>query len=117
MYAGGDSDAVRALLTDDVEWHVPGANAISGDYQGIDEVMAYFRRRRGLASNTLRLRPGEILVGEHHLAALTDGTAVIAGAEHQWSTVGLYRLRGRQIAACWLLALDQRAFDLVWSQA
>ena len=30
MYAGGDAGPVSELLTDDVEWHVPGDNAIAG---------------------------------------------------------------------------------------
>jgi hypothetical protein len=34
--------------------------------------------------------------------------------EHRWSTVGLYRFRGEQIAACWLLPLDAAAFDWIW---
>lgn len=113
MYSGGGADAVRALLTEEIEWHVPGENAIAGDYHGIDEVIDYFCRRRALASNTLRLHPGEILVGAAHVAILTDGTATLDGVEHRWSTVGLYRLRGQQIAACWLLPLDQHAFDCV----
>ena len=114
MYAGGETDAVRALLTEDVEWHVPGENAIAGDYHGVEEVIGYFQRRRALAANTLRLHPGETLVGDSHVAVLTDGTAVLAGVEHRWSTLGLYRLRDRRIAACWLLALDLPAFDRVW---
>jgi ketosteroid isomerase-like protein len=62
MYAGGGTDAVRALLVEDIEWHVPGENAIAGSYFGAKEVIDYFQRRRALASNTLRLHPGEILV-------------------------------------------------------
>jgi hypothetical protein len=46
FYAGGEEAPVRALLTEDVHWHVPGRNAIAGDYHGIDAVLAYFRRRR-----------------------------------------------------------------------
>jgi ketosteroid isomerase-like protein len=116
MYAGGDLAPVRALLTEDIEWHVPGRNAIAGDYHGIDEVTEYFRWRREVAAGTLRLHPGELLVGEdEHLAMLTDGSAKIAGAEYRWSTVGLYRVHGGLIAACWLLALDQAVFDQVWS--
>lgn len=34
MYAGGDIEPVRRLLTADVEWHVPGCNAIAGRYGG-----------------------------------------------------------------------------------
>lgn len=116
MYSGGDTEPVRALLTDDVEWHVPGANAIAGVYRGSEEVVGYFRRRRELASGTLRLHPGELLVGEgNHIASLTDGSAVLDGVEHRWSTVGLYLIRDGLIAACWLLSLDQAQFDRVWS--
>jgi tRNA-Thr(GGU) m(6)t(6)A37 methyltransferase TsaA len=116
MYAGGDLEPVRALLTSDVEWTIPGDNAISGRYRGVEEVLEYFDRRRRLAADTLRLHPGDLLVGDgEHLAALTDGSATIAGVEHRWSTVGLYRVRDQLIAACWLLPLDPAAFDRAWA--
>jgi ketosteroid isomerase-like protein len=118
FYAGGDEAPVRALLTDDVHWHVPGRNAIAGDYHGIDAVLAYFRRRRDLVDRTLRLHPGEVLVGDgDHVAALTDGTAVVRGVERHWSTVGLYQVRAGQVAACWLLPLDPSTFDDVWASS
>ena len=108
-------EPVQVLLTEDIEWHVPGINAISGDYRGIDAVIGYFLRRRALAANTFRLHPREMLVGDQdHLAVLTDGTAILNGSEHRWSTIGLYRIRGGRIAACWLLPLDQSAFDRAW---
>ena len=116
FYAGGPHAPLRALLTDDIIWTVPGENAIAGCYEGIDSVMAYFAHRRDLAGRTFRMHPGEVLTGEgDHVAVLTDGTALIDGAEHHWSTVGLYRVRGEQISACWLLPLDPQEFDRIWS--
>jgi SnoaL-like domain len=116
FYAGGDEAPVRALLTDDVHRHVPGRNAIAGDYHGIDAVLAYFRWRRDLVDRTLRLHPGDVLVGDgDHIAALTDGTAVVGGVKRRWSTVGLYRVWAGQVAACWLLPLDPSSFDDVWA--
>lgn len=116
FYAGGDDAPLRRLLRDDVEWHVPGENAIAGDYSGIDAVLEYMARRRDLADRTFRMHPGEVLTGDgDHVAVLTDGTAVIGGVERRWSTVGLYRVRGERIAACWLLPLDPVAFDDVWA--
>jgi ketosteroid isomerase-like protein len=116
FYTGGDDGPVRALLADDVEWHVPGANAIAGDYRGREAVLDYFARRRDHADSTFRLHTRDLLTGDgDHLAALTDGTATIAGAERRWSTVGLYRVRDDQIAACWLLPLDPGAFDEIWA--
>ena len=115
FYAGGDAAPLRALLTEDIEWHVPGDNAIAGDYRGLDAAMAYFARRRDLADRTFRMQPGELLVGDgDHVAALTDGEAVIGGEAHRWSTVGLYRFRGERIRGCWLLPLDPAAFDAAW---
>ena len=74
--------------------------------------------RRELAEATFQMHRRDVLVGEHRrVAALTDGTAEIGGENHHWSTVGLYELDDRdRIAACWLLALDQRSFDASWSR-
>jgi ketosteroid isomerase-like protein len=114
FYAGGPSDPVRALLTDDVEWHVPGASEVAGSYYGFTAVMDYFAKRRDIARGTFRMYPGEVMVGEGHVAVLTDGSAVVDGVERSWSTVGLYRIRGTRIAACWLLPLDPLALDQAW---
>jgi len=116
FYAGEDSTAVRSVLTDDVAWHVPGHNAIAGDYRGIDAVLAYFTRRRDLADKSFRMHPRDILAGSGDtVAALTEGTATIDGVEHAWSTVGLYRIAGDRVAECWLLPLDAALFDAIWS--
>jgi ketosteroid isomerase-like protein len=118
FYSGGPAAPLRELLTDDIIWRVPGESAIAGVYTGIDAVMEYFARRRDIAAGTFRMHPGEVLVGEgEHAAVLTDGTAVILGAERSWSTLGLYRLRGDRIAACWLLPLDPVQFDRIWGVA
>ena len=115
FYAGGPAEPLRALLTEDIAWTVPGRNAIAGEYRGIDAVMAYFRRRRDLAARTFRMHPGDLLVGDgDRVAVLTDGSAVIGGVERRWSTVGLYELRDGRVAACWLLPLDLAAFDAAW---
>jgi hypothetical protein len=116
FYAGRGDDELRELLSDRVTWSVPGANAIAGYYEGIDATMEYFGRRRDIAQRSLRLHPRELLTGAGNTAAsLTDATAVLGGRELRWSTVGLYRLGPRVVDACWLLPLDQAAFDRVWA--
>jgi ketosteroid isomerase-like protein len=116
FYAGGSEAALEALLTPDVTWTVPGDNRIAGAYRGRGDVLAYFRRRRDLAGRTFRMQRRDVLVGEgDRVAALTDGVATVGGAHHAWSTVGLYDVAGDRIAACRLLALDQRAFDAIWA--
>lgn len=53
FYAGGESDALHALLALGITWVVPGKNALAGTYCGLDEVFAYFRRRRDLATGDI----------------------------------------------------------------
>jgi ketosteroid isomerase-like protein len=116
QFYGGGSAAFDDLLAEDVIWTVPGNNAIAGTYRGIDGVLGYFGRRREIANSTFRMHRRDVMVGEgNRIAALTDGTATIAGQQRSWSTVGLYEIRGGLVAACWLLPLDASEFDSIWS--
>jgi ketosteroid isomerase-like protein len=115
FYAGGSERPLRELLAEEIVWTVPGRNAIAGRYEGIDEVMDYFARRREIALGTFTMHTSEIFEGRgEHVAALTEGRAVLEGAERHWWTVGLYRVRDGLIAACWLLPLDMDEFDRIW---
>jgi hypothetical protein len=116
LYAGGSSAALEQLVAPHVTWIVPGESLIAGIYHGIEEVLGYCRARGALADHTFRMKRRDILVGDgDRLAALTDGLATIREVDHRWSTVGLYEIYGQRITACWLLPLDQRAFDAIWS--
>jgi ketosteroid isomerase-like protein len=121
FYAGGPADALEELLTPGITWTVPGHSPLAGTYRGRPQVLGYFAMRRDLAARTFQITRGDVLVGDgDRFAALTDGRATIAGAEHHWSTVGLYDAAGPQdqvvqVAACWLLPLDQTAFDAIWT--
>jgi uncharacterized protein len=118
LYAGGAVEAVRVLLRPEVVWHVPGQSLIAGDYEGVDEVIAYMLRRRDLADRTFRMRCRDLLIGQGvYFAALTDGSALIAGRAWEWSTIGIYRLDREQLAECWLVPFDQAQFDAIWSGA
>jgi ketosteroid isomerase-like protein len=116
LYAGGSGAALQELLAPNITWTVPGDNRIAGTYRDREEVLDYFRRRGDLADHTFQMKRRDVLVGDgDRLAALTEGFARIQDVDHRWSTVGLYDVIARQIAACWLLPLDQRAFDAIWS--
>ena len=116
LYTEGDPAPVRAVLSADIAWHVPGASPIAGSYRGLNEVVEYMLARRALADGTFRMHRLDVLTGSGStVAVLTDGTATINGAERQWSTVGLYRVEDGQVAECRLLPLDQAEFDDIWT--
>jgi ketosteroid isomerase-like protein len=116
FYAGGSDADLQKRLAAHITWTVPGDSRIAGTYRGLEEVFDYFRRRRDLADHTIQMKRRDVLVGDgNRIAALTDGFATIRGTDHSWSTVGLYNVIDRRIAACWLLPLDQHAFDAIWA--
>jgi hypothetical protein len=97
-------------------WTVPGDNRIAGTYRGLEDVLGYFRRRRDLADRTFQMNRRDVLVGDgDRIATLTDGFATIRNVNHRWSTVGLYDVIDQHITGCWLLPLDQHAFDAIWA--
>jgi adenine phosphoribosyltransferase len=117
MYAGGPVDRVRELLAEDIVWHVPGDSPIAGDHRGPDAVLDYFSRRRAIAGGTMRMIPKGTLEDGNAVAMLVDGRAHLGGADVEWSTVGVYRIRDGRIAEVWLVPLDAARFDELWSSA
>ena len=115
FYAGGSGERVRELLTEDIVWTIPGRNAIAGRYEGIEQVMAYFERRRDLASRTFQMHTRDPHGRRRPRGGPDRRSRDARGAERRWSTVGLYRVRDRRIAACWLLPLDGDEFDRIWA--
>jgi ketosteroid isomerase-like protein len=115
FYAGEDDRSLRALLSDDVIWHVPGRSAIAGHYRGAEAVIEYFRRRREFTRATFRVLVRDVLANDQRVVALAGGEAERDGKRHEWETAGVFRVREGKIAECWLLPFDQYLFDEIWS--
>lgn len=116
MYVGGSIDPVLELLTEDIVWHVPGQSPIAGDHRGGAAVADYFERRRELAQATMRMHPGPLVADGDAVVQLVDGSAELGGERVRWRTAGVYRIRARRVAEVWLVPLDLRLFDRLWSQ-
>jgi hypothetical protein len=115
FYAGSDIEAVRAMLTDDVVWHVPGRSAIAGDYVAKRDVLEYFHHRRELGRGTFKVNVHDILANDSRAVLFAGGQAERNGRTIEWETVGIFGIEGEKIAECWLLPFDQYAFDEIWS--
>lgn len=114
-YAGRGMDPLRAWLTEDVVWHVPGRSQIAGEHRGVEAVLAYFDARRRLTDETFRvIVHGLALIGDR-VVQLADGSAVRDRRQVSWETVGVFRVKDGRIAECWLVPFDQYGFDAIWS--
>ncbi len=117
MYAGGALEPVVELLAPEIVWHVPGRSPIAGEHRGREAVIDYFQRRRRLANATMTMRPGAAICEGDGVAQFVLGSAIWAGAQVSWQTIGVYRcdLERGSIRETWLVPLDGEIFDRIWS--
>jgi hypothetical protein len=117
FYAGGEQEPVRAMLSPDVAWHVPGGSVLAGDHVGRDEVLRHFARRRRLALAPLRIMVRHVLAVDEHAVVLAGGQLERNGETFSWEIVGVFRVARGTIAECWVLPVDPDAYDKIWGPA
>jgi ketosteroid isomerase-like protein len=106
-----DAEMVAGLLTDDVVYHFPGSNPMSGTYRGRDEVMAFFRRFPTRLDGPPTIETHDVLASEAHGADLSQLVAERGGRRHTWRTVRIYHLAEDRISEVFVTIEDQAAFD------
>jgi RNA 2',3'-cyclic 3'-phosphodiesterase len=115
LYAGAGAEGVRAVLSDDVVWHVPGVSAIAGEHRGPEAVLSYLESRRRMTDATFRVNVHGVAMIADRVVQLAGGTCVRGGQELTWETVGVFRVADGRVAECWLIPFDQPEFDRIWS--
>jgi ketosteroid isomerase-like protein len=115
-YNTGDPQGMRAFLAPDIRWHVSGDHPLSGDYEGIDEVLAYFDRVQQLTEGTLRVEPAQMLADDGRASIFMRVTAKRSGRKLnvEMAETLLLDEEGRW-QEYWALADDQAAVDAFWS--
>lgn len=111
----GDVSALLALFAPDAVWHVPGDNAMSGSYRGLEEIGPFLRRTRELTNGTYQVELLWAVADDDRLIALYR-----ARGERDGRTLDIEQAlfitvddgRWREIRA---QPLDEAAFDRFWA--
>jgi uncharacterized protein len=115
-YNAGDRSGMRSFLAPDIRWHVSGDHPLSGDYVGVDQVLAYFDRVQELTGGSLRIEPTQMLADDGRASIFMRVTA--EREDHtldvEMAETLLLDDQGRW-AEYWALADDQAAVDAFWS--
>lgn len=114
-FGAGDMETVGSLFADDVTWHSPGDNLLSGDYRGKAEVFGLFGKLMELSS-VFRQDIHDIVANDEHVVALLnvhaerpDGRVLDDRQVHVWHVSdGMAR-------EFWLYPGDQAASDAFYS--
>lgn len=113
--AAGDMAALAATLADDVVWHQPGANQLSGDHGGPDAVVAHLGRFMELSTGTFALETESVTESGDLVAMTVRFTAQRPGlADLDQHGVDVFRVEGDRIAEIWLIGEDQAVEDRFW---
>lgn len=114
-FAQGDMDTLRTILTADVAWHAPGQGARSGDFQGIDSVIAEFGRLFQDSGGSFRVEVNEMLEGEKSVVVLARASASREGRTLDEPYAHIFQFRGDQVSEAWVVNYDQAVTDAFWS--
>ena len=111
----GDLDTIRQLFTDDVVFHTPGRNPLSGDHRGIDAVFAFFGKTVELSGGTFRIERHSVLADDEHGTVLSTVTAERNGKKLSVRTIDAFHIRDGRVPEIWSFVDDQYADDDFWS--
>lgn len=113
-YAKYDLDAMRAVLTEDIEWTIPGHHALSGTKRGVEEVAAFFTQlgKAGFQADPLFLEANDEYVVDIHRGWSTEG---IGKVDTMWALVWHFNADGK-VDRVHNLSGDQHQMDTyIWN--
>ena len=115
-FVRGDVSGLLDLFADEAVWHVPGANAMSGDYHGRDEIIRFLRRTAELTGATYRVELLWVVADDEHVVAVYRAQGEREGGRsleiEQALLVGVEDGRWVDIRA---QPLDPAEFDAFWA--
>ncbi|MER7772864.1 nuclear transport factor 2 family protein [Kitasatospora sp. NPDC096140] len=113
-YAAYDFDGMREVLTDDIEWTIPGHHALSGTKRGVEEVVAFFNQlgKAGFQAEPLFLEANDEYVVDIHRGFSTQGVGQV---DTMWALVWHFNADGK-VDRVHNLSGDQHQMDaFVWA--
>jgi len=110
-FGKGDMDAVRSLFADDIVWHAPGRNPLSGDYRGVDEVLQTFGKLFEMTGGTFKLDIHDVIANDEHVVVLARSTAERNGKKLDDTGVQVWHVKDGKATEQWLHPGDAHATD------
>jgi ketosteroid isomerase-like protein len=74
-FLSSDMQAMSDSMSDEIVWHAPGNNPISGTYRGKEEVFGMFAKLAGLLDGPMEMELHDILANDDHVVALLETRA------------------------------------------
>jgi ketosteroid isomerase-like protein len=113
-FAKGDLAALDDVFAEDIRWHEPGRNQLSGTYAGRAAVYELFGRLMQITEGSFRIEVRALLADDDHGVAVVDVSA--HRGEESFSVLNTHvsRFAGNRVTEFWEMAGDQHAVDAVF---
>jgi ketosteroid isomerase-like protein len=111
----GNTAALVEHLCGDCVVHVPGHNAMSGDYQGPDGFLEFLGKNFELAGEALHLEIEGVLADDERGISFEHITAERDGKTLDVHDTTVYRFQDGKVAEMWMLSTDLDAHEAFWS--
>jgi uncharacterized protein len=106
-----DTEALAALLDDEVIWHVPGSSPLAGEIRGLDSLFGWFNRLHEVTEGTFTLKEHDVLGTDDHVVALSVMSAVRNGVGVSVTVVSVMHFREGRQQERWFHPSDPAAWD------
>lgn len=116
MKALGEPQAMREAFASDVVWRVPGKSPVSGDHKGVEGVLSFLAKQRGLSDGTFHAKVIDVLAGESTAAVYAQATGKRPdGRRYDATQVMLLTVRDGKVSEARLYNADPGAFERFWA--
>ena len=103
----GNLDLLRdELFAPDIAWHNPGRNILSGDYKGVEAVIAMFVKQFEETGGTFAVELHDVLGSEDHAVALGTATAERNGKSLSEPYAHVCHFEGDKLTEAWIMQFD-----------
>ena len=110
-FIAGDMEWMNDHLHENVVWHNPGDNLLSGDYRGRESVLSFFARTVQVALPEFDIH--DILASQDHVVAIMTNRwrRTDTGDTFEDRSVQVFHLDNGRAIEVWTLAEDPEGFD------
>lgn len=114
-FIAGDMDTLRELFTADAVWHTGGTGGLSGDKNGVDEILAYFGELGSRSQGTLKLTLEDVAAGDRYTIGVQSNQAQRDGESLDQRTVIVFTISGDKVTEALEMAEDTAEASDFWS--
>lgn len=114
-FIAGDMDTLMKQYAEDAVWHVGGSGPLSGDKQGRDGILEYFKELGTRTNGSLKITLEDIAAGDRYTVGVHSYHAERQGKSIDERSVLVFSISGDKVTEVHELHEDTATADGFWS--